>query len=104
MSIFGLLETMLVEHRHSFSFKDFSLISQKLDELKLYSQLLVSENLPIRLLNFVSTEKEDCLYLLSEILDKYTLEETELKSLIVEVEKLAKSTRLLSVGLSDMFG
>ena len=90
VSLLDLLKTMPVEHRHRFSNVDLAFVEEKLDALQFYENVLSFDKIPIRFSNFIVAETEDSLYHLSNLLDKYTLEDNDLQKSIAQFEALRK--------------
>jgi hypothetical protein len=89
-----IIDTMLVKFKHSFSISDLAILQEKLDELSFYCSVLSSfEIIPRAFESLASTAILDSLYHLSNILDKYSLEETELQKLIMEFERLKSQSQ-----------
>lgn len=89
-SLLMILKTMLVEHKHSFLKEDLKILSERNKDIRFYDSVLHKKYIPHRILNLIQLEKEDSLYYLSTMLDKYSLDENNLQKLIIEFEKLKK--------------
>jgi hypothetical protein len=89
-SLLEILKTMLEEYEHSFFISDLNLLSKTYSELLFYNSVSLKVNIPKRLYDFLTMEKEDSLYYLSSMLDKYSLEENELQKLVIQFEELKK--------------
>jgi hypothetical protein len=87
-SLLEILKTMLEKHEHSFFISDLSLLSKTYAELSFYNSVSLKANIPKGLSDFLAFEKDDSLYYLSSMLDKYSLEENDLQKLITQFEEL----------------
>jgi hypothetical protein len=80
------LETMLTKHKHSFSDVDLTLLHNKFNELVFYRQVIANKNCPNHFTEIIISEIDESFYILSTMLDKYSLEDNELGKIVSEFE------------------
>jgi hypothetical protein len=89
-SLLDVLKMMPIEYGHRFSSKDLSIIKDKIKEFQFYKNVLSFDGVPVQFSDFINIERENSLYNLSNIFDKYTLEDSDLKKTIIHFEALSK--------------
>lgn len=87
-SLLKTLKTMLDKHKHSFSTTDLNLLIDKRKEIEFYKSVFKQGKIPKGILTVLELEKEDTLYYLSTMLDKYSLENNDLQKSIMQFEKI----------------